>query len=99
MACAFRGFNRDHPEDPRYSPLRPTDKLPNGFQPETLPIPTLRSEKGIYTCAVQGMWMPCFILIARSGLLGRIGSRRAPRMTENPVTQAMFEGVTHTPAA
>jgi hypothetical protein len=40
-----------------------------------------------------------FLLIARAGRLARIGGRQVLRMTLNPLTQTLYERVTHALAA
>ena len=69
------------------------------FQLHTLATPKPRSRKRTYAYALRSMRTLRFLLIARAGRLARIGGRQVLRMTQNPVTQALFERVGHALAA
>ncbi len=73
--------------------------LLRSFQLHTLATPKPRSRKRTYAYALRSMRTLRFLLIARAGRLARIGGRQVLRMTQNPVTQALFERVGHALAA
>ncbi len=73
--------------------------LLRGFQLQTLATPKPRSRKRTYAYALRSMRTLRFLLIARAGRLARIGGRHVLRMTQNPVTQALYERVSHALAA
>lgn len=73
--------------------------LMRSFQLHTLATPKPRSRKRTYAYALRSMRTLRFLLIARAGRLARIGGRQVLRMTQNPVTQALFERVGHALAA
>jgi hypothetical protein len=73
--------------------------LLRGFQLATLATPKPRSRKRTYAYALRSMRTLRFLLIARAGRLARIGGRQVLRMTLNPLTQTLYERVTHALAA
>ncbi len=73
--------------------------LLRSFQLQTLATPKPRSRKRTYAYALRSMRTLRFLLIARAGRLARIGGRQVLRMTQNPVTQALYERVSHALAA
>ncbi len=73
--------------------------LMRSFQLHTLATPRPRSRKRTYAYAFRSMRTLRFLLIARAGRLARIGGRQVMRMTQNPVTQALFDRVGHALAA
>jgi hypothetical protein len=73
--------------------------LLRGFQLQTLATPKPRSRKRTYAYALRSRRTLRFLLIARAGRLARIGGRQVVRMTQNPVTQARYERVSHALAA
>lgn len=73
--------------------------LLRGFQLQTLATLKPRSRKRTYTYALRSMRTLRFLLIARAGRLARIGGRQVLRMAQNPVTQALYERVSHALAA
>jgi len=73
--------------------------LLRSFQLQTLATPKPRSRKRTYAYALRSMRTLRFLLIARAGRLARIGGGQVLRMTQNPVTQALYERVSHALAA
>jgi hypothetical protein len=73
--------------------------LLRGFQLATLATPKPRSRKRTYAYALRSMRTLRFLLIARAGRLARVGGRQVLRMTLNPLTQTLYERVTHALAA
>lgn len=73
--------------------------LLRSFQLQTLATPKPRSRKRTYAYALRSMRTLRFLLIARAGRLARIGGRQVLRMTQNPVTQALYERASHALAA
>jgi hypothetical protein len=73
--------------------------LLRSFQLQTLATPKPRSRKRTYAYTLQSMRTLRFLLITRAGRLARIGGRQVLRMTQNPVTQTLYERVAHTLAA
>jgi len=73
--------------------------LLRSFQLETLATPKRRTWKRTYAYALRSMRTLRFLLIARAGRLTRIGGQQVLRMTQNPVTQALYERVSHALAA
>jgi hypothetical protein len=73
--------------------------LLRSFQLHTLATPKPRSRKRTYAYALRRMRTLRFLLIARAGRVARIGGRQVLRMTKNPVTQALYERVSHALAA
>ena len=73
--------------------------LLRSFQLQTLATPKPRSRKRTYAYTLRSMRTLRFLLIARAGRLARIGGRQVLRMTQNPVTQALYERVSHALAA
>ena len=73
--------------------------LLRSFQLQTLATPKPRTRKRTYAYALRSMRTLRFLLIARAGRLARIGGRQVLRMTQNPVTQALYNRVSHALAA
>ena len=73
--------------------------LLRSFQLQTLATPKPRTRKRTYAYALRSMRTLRFLLIARAGRLARIGGRQVLRMTQNPVTQALYDRVSHALAA
>lgn len=73
--------------------------LLRSFQLQTLAPPKPRSRKRTYAYALRSMRTLRFLLIARAGRLARIGGRQVMRMTQNPITQSLYERVAHALAA
>ncbi len=69
--------------------------LLRSFQLQTLATPKPRTRKRTYAYALRSMRTLRFLLIARAGRLARIGGRQVLRMTQNPVTQTLYERVAH----
>jgi DDE family transposase len=69
--------------------------LLRSFQLQTLATPKLRSHKRTYAYTLRSMRTLRFLLIARAGRLARIGGRQVLRMTENALTQKLYERVAH----
>jgi Transposase DDE domain group 1 len=73
--------------------------LLRSFQLHTLATAKPRSRKRTYAYAFRRMRTLRFLLITRAGRLARIGGRQVLRMTQNPVTQELYERVAHALAA
>jgi hypothetical protein len=73
--------------------------LLRSFQLQTLATPKPRSRKRTYAYTLRSMRTLRFLLIASAGRLARIGGRQVLRMTQNPITQALYERVAHALAA
>lgn len=73
--------------------------LLRSFQLHTLATAKPRSRKRTYAYAFRNMRTLRFLLITRAGRLARIGGRQVLRMTQNPVTQELYERVAHALAA
>jgi len=69
--------------------------LLRSFQLQTLATPKPRSWKRTYAYALRSMRTLRFLLIARAGRLARVGGRQVLQMTENPITQTLYERVAH----
>jgi hypothetical protein len=69
--------------------------LLRSFQLHTLATPKPRSRKRTYAYVLRSMRTLRFLLIARAGRLARIDGRQVLRMTQNPVTQNLYERVAH----
>ena len=65
--------------------------LLRSFQLQTLATPKPRSRKRTYAYALRSMRTLRFLLIARAGRLARIGGRQVLRMTQNPITQTLYD--------
>jgi hypothetical protein len=73
--------------------------LLRSFQLQTLATPKPRSRKRTYAYTLRSMRTLRFLLIARAGRLARIGGRQVLRMTQNSMTQTLYERVAHALAA
>jgi hypothetical protein len=65
------------------------------LQLHTLATPKPRSRKRSHASVLRSMRTLRLLLIARAGRLARIGGRQVLRMTQNPVTQNLYERVAH----
>ena len=65
------------------------------FQLDTLAEPKPRSRKRTYAYRLRSLRTLRFLLIARAGRLTRIGGRNILRLSQNPVTQALYTRIEH----
>jgi hypothetical protein len=68
--------------------------LLRSFQLQTIATTKPRSQKRTYAFVFRSMRTLRFLLIARAGRLAQIDGRQVLRLTQNPVTEVLYDRIT-----